>query len=409
MDDVLDPPPAVAQRPTNTVFALLFAISIAHMLNDTIQALLPSIYPLLEASYGLTFTQIGLITCTFQVTAAVLQPVVGFYTDGRPMPYSLPIGMGLTFAGLLFLSRASNFPLILLSAAMIGSGSAIFHPEASRIAYMAAGKRRGLAQSLFQVGGNLGTSFGPLIAAGFIVAHGQRSLAGFSVLALIGVIILFQVGRWQGRNLQRIQPKPHPADPSLLHLPPRKTITWSILVLVVLTFSKYVYLHSITSYYTFYLMDRFGVDVQQSQHYLFLFLFAVAAGTILGGPIGDRIGRKRVIWGSILGVAPFTLWLPHADLATTAVLSVIIGVILASAFSAILVYAQELMPGKVGLVAGLFFGLAFGIGGIGAAVLGKVADATSINFVFHICAFLPLLGIFTVFLPDLHKKKTREV
>jgi FSR family fosmidomycin resistance protein-like MFS transporter len=408
MDDVLDPPPAVAKRPTNTVFALLFAISIAHMLNDTIQALLPSIYPLLKASYALNYAQIGLITCTFQVTAAVLQPVVGFYTDGRPMPYSLAMGMGLTFTGLLFLSRASSFPLILLSAAMIGSGSAIFHPEASRIAYMAAGKRRGLAQSLFQVGGNLGTSFGPLLAAGFIVAHGQQSLAGFSVLALIGVCILVQVGRWQGRNLDRIQKKPRPAELRQSSHPSRKTVTWSVLVLVVLTFSKYVYLHSITSYYTLYLMDRFGVGVQQSQHYLFLFLFAVAAGTILGGPIGDRIGRKRVIWGSILGVAPFTLWLPHADLATTAVLSVIIGVILASAFSAILVYAQELMPGKVGMVAGLFFGLAFGIGGIGAAVLGKVADITSINFVFHICAFLPLLGIFTIFLPDLHKKKIRE-
>ncbi|MGC4017182.1 MAG: MFS transporter [Luteolibacter sp.] len=397
---------AAASRPVhNTVFALLFAISFSHMLNDTIQALLPSIYPILSKSYGLNFTQLGLITFTFQLTASLLQPVVGFLTDRRPMPYSLPVGMGLTLTGLVSLSQASNFPMILLSAAMVGSGSAIFHPEASRIAHMAAGKRRGLAQSLFQVGGNMGSSFGPLLAALIIVPKGQGSIAWFSVVALVGVVVLFQIGRWQAGNLHRIQRKPKATEAVVRDQPSRRTVVTALLVLVVLTFSKYVYLSSLTSYYTFYLMDRFHVSVQSAQYHLFLLLFAVAAGTILGGPVGDRFGRKRVIWGSILGVAPFSLWLPHAGLGMTAVLSVIIGLILASAFSAILVYAQELLPGKVGMIAGLFFGLAFGIAGIGAAVLGKVADHTGINYVFQICAYLPLLGLLTVFLPDVETKE----
>ncbi|TDU70830.1 FSR family fosmidomycin resistance protein-like MFS transporter [Prosthecobacter fusiformis] len=402
-------PPRVRpqQKATETVFALLFAISFSHMLNDTIQALLPAIYPVLKESYGLTFTQLGLITLTFQCTASLLQPLVGYITDKRAMPYSLPVGMGLTLVGLLLLSQAHTFPAILIASAMVGSGSAIFHPEASRIAHMAAGKRRGLAQSLFQVGGNAGTSIGPLLAAWFIVPHGQAALSWFSIIAMVGVLVLFQVGQWQGRNLHRIHKKRAPMSGSLSDAPATGRIAFAVAVLVILIFSKYVYLASLTNYYTFYLMDRFQVSVQHSQYYLFIFLFSVAAGTIIGGPVGDAIGRKRVIWVSILGVAPFSLWLPHAGLLTTAILTVIIGLVLASAFSAILVYAQELMPGKVGMIAGLFFGLAFGIAGIGSAVLGAVADKQGINFVFHACAYLPLLGLLTVFLPDVETAKEK--
>ncbi|HEY1084635.1 MAG TPA: MFS transporter [Prosthecobacter sp.] len=397
---------SVQQKATDTVFALLFAISFSHLLNDTIQALIPAIYPVLKESYGLSFTQLGLITLTFQVTASLLQPLVGYITDKRALPYSLPVGMGMTLVGLLSLSRADNFVWILLSSALVGAGSAIFHPEASRIAHMAAGHRRGLAQSLFQVGGNAGTSIGPLLAAWFIVPHGQAALSWFSVIALVGVFVLFQVGQWQAQNLHRIHRKRAAKD--VAHdAPAPGRVALAISVLVLLIFSKYVYMASLTNYYTFYLMDRFQVTVQQSQYYLFLFLFAVAAGTIIGGPVGDRIGRKRVIWASILGVAPFSLWLPHAGLFTTALLSVIIGLVLASAFSAILVYAQELMPGKVGMIAGLFFGLAFGFAGIGSALLGKVADTHGINFVFHACAWLPLLGLLTVFLPDVETAREK--
>lgn len=396
-------PVLTAERPKaeQTVFAVLFAISFSHLLNDTIQALIPSLYPLFKESQKLTFTQLGLITFVFQCTASLLQPLVGLITDRRPLPYSLATGMGLSLVGLLMLSQAHTFGITLLSAALVGMGSAIFHPEASRIAYMAAGKRRGLAQSLFQVGGNAGSSIGPLLAALIIVPNGQSSTAWFSIVACIGMIVLWKVGTWQLGNLGRIQ-KRKTAGTTAVQLP-RKTVVFSLVILIALTFSKYVYLVSLTSYYTFYLIERFGVSVRDSQLYLFAFLFAVAAGTILGGPIGDRIGRKRVIWASILGVAPFTLWLPHAGLATTVVLTVIIGLVLASAFSAILVYAQELMPGKVGLVAGLFFGIAFGIAGIGAAVLGKIADHTGIIAVFHGCAYLPLLGLLTAFLPEIEK------
>lgn len=404
-----DTPPLirVQQDATETVFALLFAISFSHMLNDTIQALLPAIYPVLKESYGLTFTQLGLITLTFQCTASLLQPLVGYITDKKALPYSLPVGMGMTLIGLLALSQAHTFPMILISSALVGAGSAVFHPEASRIAHMAAGRRRGLAQSLFQVGGNAGTSIGPLLAAWFIVPHGQAALSWFSIIALLGVMVLFQVGQWQARNLHRVHKKRPASVGSVSDAPSGGRIAFAVGVLVLLIFSKYVYLASLTNYYTFYLMDRFQVSVQQSQYYLFVFLFAVAAGTIIGGPVGDRIGRKRVIWVSILGVAPFSLWLPHAGLAMTAVLTVIIGLVLASAFSAILVYAQELMPGKVGMIAGLFFGLAFGIAGIGSAVLGSVADSHGINFVFHACAFLPLLGLLTVFLPDVETAKEK--
>ena len=315
-------------------------------------------------------------------------------------PYSLPVGMGLTLTGLLALSQAHSYPAILVASALVGSGSAIFHPEASRIAHMAAGRRRGLAQSLFQVGGNAGSSIGPLLAAWFIVPHGQTALSWFSIVAMLGVVVLWQIGMWQARNMHRIQRKPARSSTAAQARPTSGKIAFAMAILVMLIFSKYVYLVSLSNYYTFYLMERFHVSVQTSQYYLFFFLFAVAVGTIVGGPVGDRIGRKRVIWFSILGAAPFSLWLPHAGLALTAVLTVIIGLILASAFSAILVYAQELMPGKVGMIAGLFFGLAFGIAGIGAAVLGKVADLKGINFVFHFCAFLPLLGLLTMFLPD---------
>jgi len=404
-----DTPPLVRVKSdaTETVFALLFAISFSHMLNDTIQALLPAIYPVLKESYGLSFAQLGLITLTFQVTASLLQPLVGYITDKRALPYSLPVGMGLTLIGLLSLSQAHSYMVILVSAAMVGAGSAIFHPEASRIAHMAAGRRRGLAQSLFQVGGNAGSSIGPLLAAWFIVPHGQAALSWFSVIALVGVLVLFQVGQWQARNMHRIHRKSAPVAGAVSEGPTTGRVAFAVAVLVALIFSKYVYMVSLSNYYTFYLMDRFQVSVQQSQYYLFVFLFAVAAGTIIGGPVGDKIGRKRVIWVSILGVAPFSLWLPHAGLAMTAVLTVIIGLVLASAFSAILVYAQELMPGKVGMIAGLFFGLAFGTAGIGSAVLGVVADKQGINFVFHACAYLPLLGLLTVFLPDVETAKEK--
>lgn len=378
---------------------MLFAISFSHLLNDVIQALLPAIYPVLKTSYDLSFTQVGLITLTFQCTASLLQPLVGFYTDKKPMPYSLATGMGLTLTGLISLAEAHTFTMILVSAALVGSGSAIFHPEASRIAHMAAGTRRGLAQSLFQVGGNMGSSLGPLLAALIIVPRGQHSILWFSVIAFLGVILLWQVGRWQGRNLHRLHSKPVRAGTAAPAAMPGKVVL-ALSILVALIFSKYIYLVSLTNYYTFYLIDRFHVPVQTAQYYLFLFLFAVAAGTIIGGPVGDRIGRKRVIWVSILGVAPFSLLLPHVGLYMTAALSVVIGLVLASAFSAILVYAQELLPGKVGMIAGLFFGLAFGFAGIGAALLGVLADHTNVNFVYHVCAFLPLIGMLAMFLPD---------
>lgn len=393
---------------TNTVFAVLFAISFSHLLNDTIQALLPSLYPMLKDNHRLSFTQLGLITFTFQVTASLLQPLVGYLTDRRSMPFSLPVGMGLTLTGLVALAYAGDFAHILLAAGLVGAGSAIFHPEASRIAFMAAGRRRGLAQSVFQVGGNAGSAVGPLLAALLIVPHGQRAVLGFSVLALLGVVVLWRIGRWHRDNPQRLQRKRAAASHAALgETGPvsRRRVVFAVAVLIALTFSKYVYLSSLTSYYTFYLIDRFHISVQSAQYHLFILLAAVAAGTIAGGPVGDRVGRKRVIWASILGVAPFSLALPHAGLGLTAVLSVFIGLILASAFSAILVYAQELMPGKVGMVAGLFFGLAFGVAGIGSAVLGKVADHAGINYVFQLCAWLPLIGLLTVFLPDIERPR----
>ena len=394
---------ALPRTENKTIFAILVAASFSHLLNDTIQSLIPAIYPVLKDTFDLNFAQIGLITLTFQITASMLQPVVGLYTDHRPQPFSLAIGMGFSLIGLIWLSAASSYWMILGAAALVGLGSSVFHPEASRLARMASGGRYGFAQSLFQVGGNTGSSLGPLLAAVVVGTRGQGKIAWFSVLALLAIFILFNAGRWYQSNLLRLKSvSRRPVDG--VHLS-RLTILSSLAILVALIFSKFFYLASITSYYTFYLIDRFHLTIQQAQLLLFLFTFSVAAGTIVGGPVGDRIGRKYVIWVSILGVAPFTLLLPHANLPMTAVLSVIIGFILSSAFSAILVYAQELMPGKVGLVSGLFFGFAFGLGGIGSAVLGQLIDLTNIRFVFQLCAFLPLIGLLTVFLPNIERKR----
>jgi FSR family fosmidomycin resistance protein-like MFS transporter len=385
-----------------TVLAILFAISFSHLLNDTIQSLIPAIYPLLKANFHLSFVQVGLITLAFQMTASILQPCVGFYTDRRPTPFSLPWGMGLTLGGLVLLSRAGSFPAIVLAAALVGVGSSIFHPESSRVAYLASGGRHGFAQSLFQVGGNAGSSLGPLLAALVVVPRGQSSLLWFSLPALLGIAVLSGVGNWYRQHLAAPKPQPH-----LTVAPARllsRRVIFSLVILGALIFSKYFYLASLANYYTFYLIEKFHLSIQGAQYHLFLFLFAVAVGTLIGGPLGDRFGRKLVIWISILGVAPFTLALPYANLFWTGALTVIIGLILASAFSAILVYAQELVPGKVGLISGLFFGLAFGMAGIGSALLGYLADRTSIDFVFRLCAFLPLLGLLTGFLPNLDKR-----
>jgi len=388
--------------------SILVAISLSHLLNDTIQSLIPAIYPLVKESFHLTYTQIGFITFAFQMTASILQPVVGFYTDRKPKPYSLATGMAITLAGLVLLSQANSFWLLIMSVSMVGLGSAIFHPESSRIAHLASGGRHGFAQSLFQVGGNAGSSFGPLLAALVVTQYGQSHILWFTLVALLAIVILFKVGGWYQAHLWELKARPRrPAHLDRKPLP-RKTVAISLLILVALIFSKYFYLVSLSSYYTFYLIDKFHVSVTASQIYLFIFLFSVAAGTFVGGPLGDRFGRKYVIWGSILGVAPFTLVLPHVGLFCTAVLTVFIGFILASAFSAILVYAQELVPGKVGLIAGLFFGLAFGMAGIGSAVLGKLADHTSINFVFQVCAFLPLIGLLTGFLPNLEGSRRKN-
>ena len=386
-----------------TVFPILFTISFAHLLNDMLQSVIPSIYPLIKSNLQLTFSQIGLITFTFQITASLLQPFVGQYTDKYPKPYSLAIGMGFSLAGLVTLSMAAGFYTILLAVALLGVGSSIFHPEASRVAHLASGGKRGLAQSIFQLGGNAGSALGPLLAAAIIIPHGQSNAIWFSVAAILGIIVLSKVGVWYKDHLILRTAKKGSGEVVDNGLS-KTTVVISIIILLVLIFSKYFYMASMSSYFTFYLIDKFHLSVQQSQLYLFIFLGSVAAGTLLGGPLGDRFGRKYIIWISILGVAPFTLLLPHVNLFWTGVLSAIIGVILASAFSAILVYAQELVPGKVGMIAGLFFGFAFGMGGLGSALLGKLADLTSIGYVFRVCAYLPLIGIITGFLPGLKKK-----
>ncbi|MGF6263110.1 FSR family fosmidomycin resistance protein-like MFS transporter [Paraburkholderia youngii] len=388
-----------AAKVQRTVYSVLGAISFSHLLNDMIQSLILAIYPMFKDNFSLSFGQIGLITLTYQITASLLQPLVGSYTDKHPKPYSLPVGRGFTLAGLLLMSVAPNFSVLLVAAALVGCGSSVFHPESSRVARMASGGRHGLAQSLFQVGGNAGSSLGPLLAALIVIPHGQRSIAWFSAAALVAIVVLTQIGRWYKRHPSVRKARGHAAHAAL----PRNKIILAMSVLVLLVFSKYFYLASINSYFTFYLIDKFHLSVQAAQIHLFVFLAAVAAGTVIGGPIGDRIGRKYVIWVSILGVAPFTLLLPYANLFWTGVLTVVIGVVLASAFSAILVYAQELIPGKVGMVAGLFFGFAFGLGGVGAAVLGQLADATSIGFVYKVCSFLPLIGVLTVLLPDVEE------
>ena len=405
MDAQVKPAAVTASEPT-TVYAILIAASVSHFLNDTMQSLLPALYPLLKQTFALDFAQVGLITFVFQFTASLLQPVVGFVTDKRPMPFSLPIGMASSFFGLLLLAVAPNYPLLLLAAGLVGIGSSVFHPEASRIARLASGGRYGFAQSLFQVGGNAGSALGPLLAAVIVVPDGQRSVAWFSIVALIAIVVLWNVSAWYKRNHLGDRPRVASRPPVATGLSRNRTIV-ALAVLVVLVFSKYVYMQSLTSYYTFYTITTFGVTVQTSQILLFVFLFAVAAGTIVGGPLGDRFGRKYVIWASILGILPFTLILPHVGLAGTVVLTIIIGAGLASAFPAIVVFAQELLPGKVGMVSGIFFGVAFGVAGIGAAALGALADATSIGFVYNVCAFLPAIGLLTVFLPDIEKNRRR--
>src|SRR5712691_7212198 len=398
-----------------TVFKILLTISFCHLLNDTLQSLIPAIYPLLKNSFHLAFGQVGLIALTLQLTASILQPLVGLYTDRRPQPYSLAVGMGISLAGLLALALAPSYATVLAAAALMGIGSAVFHPESSRVARMASGGQHGMAQSLFQVGGNAGSALGPLLAA-FVLTKGQSSLAWFSFLAFFGIVLLANIGTWT-KHHKSYSAKSFTADPaSLAAMPPAHAhatlptgkIALALAILVALMFSKFFYLASLMSYYTFYLMGKFHVSLQSAQLHLFIFLGAVAAGTIIGGPVGDKIGRKYVIWVSILGVLPFTLLLPYSNLFWTSVLSVIIGLILASAFSAILVYAQELMPGRIGAVSGLFFGFAFGMGGIGAALLGKLVDLTSLNSVYHLCSFLPAIGILTAFLSNLEPAKAKS-
>lgn len=380
------------------MFAVLAAISFSHFLNDLVQSLLPAMYPMLKSRFALDFWQIGLITLTNQLTASLLQPIVGFYTDRRRQPYLLAMGMTVTLVGLLLLAVAAKFSFLLLAAGLVGIGSSVFHPEGSRVARVASGGRYGLAQSLFQTGGNAGSSFGPLLAAFIVVPRGQSSVAWFSIAALLAIALLWRVGRWHA-NVGTARARTSARHHAPSGMSPAR-VRFGIVILLLLVFSKFVYMSSLGSYYTFFLMHRFGVSIQNAQIHLFIFLGAVAAGTFIGGPVGDRFGRKVVIWISILGVLPFTVLLPHANLFWTTILSVLIGVILSSAFSAILVYAQELLPGRVGLVSGLFFGLAFGTGGLGAALLGKIADRTSLDLVYHVCAWLPAIGLLTALLPD---------
>jgi MFS transporter, FSR family, fosmidomycin resistance protein len=392
------------QASEGTVFTILAAISFSHLLNDMIQSLLPAIYPILKSNFHLDFAKVGLITLTTQLTASLLQPLIGLYTDRKPKPYSLPFGMGFTLVGIALLSLASKYAFILVAAGLIGMGSAVFHPESSRVARMASGGQHGLAQSVFQVGGNLGSSLGPLLAAFIVFPRGQHSIVWFTLAALLAIVLLTNVGRWYkhreslGNAARAKKAVIHPALSS-------RRVAVSLAVLIALMFSKFFYLSSLSSYYTFYLIGKFHVSIRSAEIHLFTFLGAVAAGTIIGGPIGDRIGRKYVIWCSILGVLPFTLVLPYSNLFWTGVLSVVIGLILASAFSAIVVYAQELVPGRVGMISGLFFGLAFGMAGVGAAFLGRLADSSGIYFVYQVCAFLPAIGLLTGLLPNLDRRK----
>ncbi len=389
-----------APQSSPLVMRIIGAVALAHLINDLIQSVLPSIYPMLKANYGLTFTQVGLITLTFQLTASLLQPWVGYHTDRHPKPWLLPAGSICTLIGIVMMSMVGSFPMILLAAALIGIGSSTFHPEASRIARLASGGRFGLAQSTFQVGGNAGSAFGPLLAAAIIIPFGQANVAWFGLFAVFALFVLYRISRWYAHHLNLFKLK---AGQAATHGLSKGRVTSALVVLGLLVFSKYFYMASLTSYFTFYLIEKFDLSVASSQLHLFLFLGAVAAGTFFGGPIGDKIGRKAVIWFSILGVAPFTLLMPHVDLFWTTVLSVVIGFILASAFSAIVVYAQELVPGNVGMIAGVFFGLMFGFGGIGAALLGHLADIHGIEYVYYLCSFLPLFGVLAIFLPRTKK------
>ena len=391
-------PAAPRSAAAATTYSVIIAVSACHMLNDIMQSLLTSIYPLLKENYALDFVQIGLLTMAFQVTASLLQPAIGMVTDRWPMPFSLPVGMGSSFVGLILLAYAHSFPMLVLGACMIGLGSAIFHPESSRVARLASGGRHGLAQSMFQVGGNAGTAIGPLLAAFIVLPFGQKSVAWFSVVALIGMMILTWVGNWYAGERRNAASRPIASRTLPL---PRGRVAWALIVLIVLTTTKNAYLSSLSSYFTFYTIGRFGLDVRDAQLMLFLFLGSSAVGVFLGGPIGDRFGARFVIWFSILGVIPFALMLPYANLFWTGVLTVLIGLIFSSAFSAIVVFAQELVPGRVGLIAGIFFGFSFGAGGLAAALLGGVADSHGIDYVYKLCSYMPLLGILTIFLPRL--------
>ena len=384
-------------------FPILVSLSASHMMNDTMQSVIQALYPMFQQSYRLSYGQIGLITLAFQLTASILQPMVGLYTDRRPLPYSLTAGMGSTLIGLVLLSRADSFLSILGAAALVGIGSSVFHPESSRVARMASGGRFGFAQALFQVGGNTGSSLGPLLAAFVVVPLGQHSVGYIALIALVGMAVLFNVGRWYSGNLHLLRPKATRLAEGVAALSRRKVLS-ALAILMALMFSKFVYLASLGTYFTFYLIHKFGVSVQAAQIDLFVFLASGAVGTFLGGPIGDRIGRKHLIWGSILGVLPFTLALPFVGYVWTMILVVPIGLILSSAFSAIVVFAQDLVPGKIGLISGMFFGLAFGLGGLGAAGLGMLADAQGIDFVYRVCAFLPAIGLLTAFLPDMQRR-----
>jgi len=392
--------PALSASANNTTFAVILSLSFCHLLNDMMQSLVPALYPILKDSYALSFGQIGFITLAFQCTASMLQPLVGMYTDRKPQPYSLVVGMGFTLVGLLLMSHANSYPLILLAAALIGMGSSVFHPEASRVARMAAGGRYGLAQSLFQVGGNMGSAAGPLLAAFIVVPRGQESIVWFSGAALIAMIVLFQVGHWYKAHRHTPKPTARKATAAAGHVTlSRARVGVAVAILVALLFSKNVYSASLGSYFTFYLIEKFGVEVQTAQLFLFAFLVGIVAGTILGGVVGDRVGRIPVMWFSILGALPFALMLPYASLFWTGILAVVVAIIMASAFSAILVYAQDLLPGRVGLVAGMFFGVSFGLGGLGAAALGEIADHAGIEAVYEVTPFLLLLGLLTAFLP----------
>ncbi|MFI0348507.1 MAG: MFS transporter [Chthoniobacterales bacterium] len=392
-------------RSENTLLFLLLTLSFCHLLNDVIQSLVPAIYPILKPSFHLTFFQIGLITLASQLTGSLLQPVIGFYTDRHPKPFALAIGMGLSLCGMIFLALAANYYYVLAGAFFIGAGAAIFHPEASRIAHMASGGNHGLAQSIFQMGGNTGTSLGPLLAAWFVVPHGRIQMLWFGLFALIGMIILTRVGHWFRTNKHRLPSKKTAQGKYEKVAAPR--IYCALSILIMLVFSKFCYMASMISYYTFYLIKKFNLPIQEAQYFLFLFLIATAAGTLIGGPLGDRFGRKRIIWASILGAAPFALLMPYANLFWSSVLTVCVGLILSSAFSAILVYAQELLPGQIGMISGLFFGMAFGMAGLGSVLIGALADKTSIFFVFKVCSFLPLIGLLTAFLPNIEKNRSQ--